>query len=415
MNKKPLKIAVFFLATISLFLIFGFALAARSLEVDYRGLDTQNLDDVDVPLFIKYIYGFFIAGAGITALWNLTQGGIILLTSAGNPEKIKAARDKIVAVFWGIILLLASYLILVNINPQLISLSLTNINLPQVSPTSYPDPDLPSSDLLRRIKDMADIVKTLPDKAKGNAEDIKSLTDKCDCDRTRSLCLCNGGEANASCEAKWCYAGPDAGNDPNLCGGQYPKGAHPCPDAVRIGALQKEIVGWRDIMLYYKTRALAEAKDLNLNVTLVLDKKIAFYNALISREKANEVASPATTNQLERELQKIEQEKQYKTQLIQKLKDLATALTKVEAPTTEIAKLPDQCFSDVGAKCQPSCLTGARYGCHDKLCGCQPDKCSGGNPCPVSEIQNQASQINSLPGEIMGICDQIINIIGQIK
>lgn len=415
MNKKTLKITIFFLATISLFLMFSFAFAARSLEVDYRGLGVKNLEDVDVPLFIKYIYGFLIAGAGITALWNLINSGVIFLTSAGNPEKMKAARDQIVATFWGIILLLASYLILVNINPQLVSLSLPNVNLPQASPIPYPAPDLPSSDLLRRIKDMADMVKTLPDKAKGNAEDIKSLTGKCNCDRTRSLCLCNGGEANASCEAKWCYAGPDTGNDPNLCGGQYSQGAHPCPDAAKIGTLQKEIVGWRDIMLYYRIRALAEVEDLKLNITLVLDKKIAFYNVLIPREETRGVVSPEMISRLERELQKIEQEKQYKTQLIQKLKDLATALAKIEVPASEIARLPDQCFSDVGTKCQPSCLTGNRYGCHDKLCGCQPDKCSGGNPCPVSEIQNQTSKISSLPGEITGICDQIINIIGQIK
>ena len=337
------------------------------------------------------------------------------LTSTGKPENLTKARNQIVSAFWGIILLLASYLILVNINPQLVSFNLPGINLPQVSPVIRPSPGLPSSDLLARIKDMADTIKTLPDKVKKDADDIKSLTDKCNCDRTRSLCLCNGGEANASCEAKWCYAGPDTGNDPNLCGGEYSKGAHPCPDAAKIGVLQKDIVDLRDVMLYYKTRALAEANDLNSNITLVLDKKIAFYSALIAREKTRNVISPAMISRLEQELQKIEQEKQYKIQLIQELKDLATALAKVETPTTEIAKLPDRCFSDIGTKCKPSCLTGNKYGCHDKLCGCQPDKCSGGNPCPVSEIQNQASQINSLPGEITGICDQIINIIGQIK
>lgn len=441
MHKKLLKTIFFSSASLCLLLMSSLALAANKLEVNYPGL---NSDNIDLPSFIKYVYEFFIIGAGVTALWYLIQGGVLYLASAGNPGMMEEAKNQIIAVFWGVILLLASYLILVNINPQLISLNLPGISHPQTSPVTFPTPSLPSSDLLMRLKDMADTIKTLPDKIKKNAEDIKTLTDKCDCARTRSLCLCNGGEANASCEAKWCYVGPSSGNnenstasDQNSAGNdqnfwsdqgtgtgngqdqcnkqQNQTGAHPCPDAVKISSLQKEIVDWRDVILFYKIRALAEAKDLDANITLVLDKKISFYNALISQEQARDIISPAMISRLQQELQKIQQEKQYKTQLIQELKNLATALAKVEAPTTEIAGLPDRCLSDVGTKCKPSCLTGSAYGCHDKLCGCQPDKCSGGNPCPVSEIQNQAGQINSLPGEITGICDKIINITGQIK
>ena len=418
MKEKLLKNAKILLLALYLFLIANSTLAAeRALEVNYpsAGGSAPTTTGVSFPEYVIYIYKFIITAAGVIAFGVLVLAGIRFLTSAGKPENLTKARDQIVAVFWGIILLLASYLILLNINPQLVSFNLPGISLPQVSPIAQPAAELPTSDLLRRLKIMAETIKTLPDKIKQNATEIKSLTDNCNCDRTRSLCLCNDGRPGSSCEAKWCYAGPDMGNDPNLCGGEYSKGAHPCPDIIRIKALQKEIVDWRDVLLYYKIRALAEAEDLNRNITLVLDKKIAFYNELISRLRTMGTIPPEAISRAEKDLQKIQEEKQYKTQLIQKLKDLAAALAKIELPTTEIAKLPDQCFSDVGAKCQPSCLTGDKYGCHDKLCGCQPDKCSGGNPCPVQEIQNQVSKINPLPGEIMGACDQIINIISQIK
>lgn len=413
-----LKNANILFLTLCLFLIANSALAAeRALEVNYpsTGGSAPTTTGVSFPEYVIYIYKFIITAAGVIAFGALLLAGILYLTSAGKPERMKEAKDQMLATFWGIILLLASYLILLNINPQLVSFNLPGISLPQVSPSAQPSTELPTSDLLRRLKTMAETIKTLPEKIKQNADEIKSLTDKCNCDRTRSLCLCNDGRPGSSCEAKWCYAGPDMGNDPNLCGGEYSKGAHPCPDIIRIKALQKEIVDWRDILLYYRIRALAEAEDLNRNITLVLDKKIAFYNELIPRLRTMGTIPPQIISLAEKDLQKVQEEKQYKTQLIQKLKDLAAALAKVELPTTEIAKLPGQCFSDVGTKCQPSCIAGNKYGCHDKLCGCQPDKCSGGNPCPVQEIQSQVGKINPLPGEITGACDQIINIISQIK
>jgi hypothetical protein len=435
MKERLLKNAKILLLALYLFLIANSTLAAeRALEVNYpsAGGSAPTTTGVSFPEYVIYIYKFIITAAGVIAFGVLVLAGIRFLTSAGKPENLTKARDQIVSAFWGIILLLASYLILSTINPQLVLFNLPGISLPQISPAPQPIAELPTSDLLRRLKTMAEAIKVIPDKIKENATEIKLLTgdDKCNCDRTRSLCLCNGGAPGSSCEAKWCYAGPDMGNDPNLCGGEYSKGAHPCPDIIRIKALQKEIVDWRDVLLYYKTRALAEAEDLNRNITLVLDKKIAFYNELISRLRTMGTIPLEAISRAEKDLQKIQEEKQYKTQLIQKLKDLAAALAKVELPTTEIAKLPDRCLSDINlattlaeagapatkiAKCKPSCLAGGKYGCHDKLCGCQPDKCSGGNPCPVEEIKKQVSKINPLPGEIMGACDQIINIINQIK
>jgi hypothetical protein len=70
---------------------------------------------VDIYRFSLYIGGFLALGA-------IVWGAIEWTTSGGNPSKLAEAKDRIMSAIYGLILLLAAYLILFTINPDLVTL-----------------------------------------------------------------------------------------------------------------------------------------------------------------------------------------------------------------------------------------------------------------------------------------------------
>jgi len=128
---------ILFITTIFLFLCFFFipetfieaAFQPKPLEVDYPdipGVPTPSMGG-GISNYVKYIFNFAIWISGFIALAVLIYAGFEYFTSAGNPEKIRDAKDRITAAFLGLVILFGSYLILVNINPQLISFNLESI------------------------------------------------------------------------------------------------------------------------------------------------------------------------------------------------------------------------------------------------------------------------------------------------
>mgnify|MGYP000689848027 CR=1 FL=1 len=109
-----------------------FAFPVLALEVDWPSspLGTTLTDDSNLTDFIQYFYewGLFIGG-GVTLL-ALIIGGILYLTSVGNPAKMKEAKDRIFTALTGLVLLFSIYLILNTINPDL-----TSLTLPSFEPT----------------------------------------------------------------------------------------------------------------------------------------------------------------------------------------------------------------------------------------------------------------------------------------
>ncbi len=118
---------------ISLFLIwivpFYFVEAAvqpRPLEIRYPEIEGFKPETVETltPEYAKYIFNFAIWTSGLIALGVLVYAGFQYLTSAGNPEKVKDAKDRIASALLGLVILFGSYLILITINPQLIQFNL---------------------------------------------------------------------------------------------------------------------------------------------------------------------------------------------------------------------------------------------------------------------------------------------------
>ncbi|MDP2864561.1 MAG: pilin, partial [bacterium] len=94
----------------------------RELEMEYPeigGWRPETVEQAVLPEYIKYIFTFSVAIAGLVAFGALIYGGFRYITSAGAPTAQTEARDQIFAGVIGLVILLSSYLILTTINPQL--------------------------------------------------------------------------------------------------------------------------------------------------------------------------------------------------------------------------------------------------------------------------------------------------------
>jgi hypothetical protein len=138
MLKKKVLILEFIIFLSLISLIFSFVLAAedRELEIKYPAIFGLKPETVKtgLPVYVKYIYNFAIFASGLMALIALILGGIRYLTSAGDPTKLKEAREQISSAFLGIVILLGSYIILTAINPQL-----TLFEFPILGPFGIPE------------------------------------------------------------------------------------------------------------------------------------------------------------------------------------------------------------------------------------------------------------------------------------
>ena len=83
----------------------------------------------DVGDMVQYFYEWAIGLGGIATFVALVWGGFLYITSMGRPEAMKEARSRITSAFFGLILLLSSWLILNTINPDLTTFRRTSYNL----------------------------------------------------------------------------------------------------------------------------------------------------------------------------------------------------------------------------------------------------------------------------------------------
>ena len=91
----------------------------QSLQIPLLGKTVTGLGQ-----YIERVFRFFVSVAGVIAGIMIVYAGFKWLTAAGSPEKISDARRKISDASVGLILVLASYLILQTVNPALVRLQL---------------------------------------------------------------------------------------------------------------------------------------------------------------------------------------------------------------------------------------------------------------------------------------------------
>ena len=93
-------------------------------------LDGSGNYDCPVPWLGEYItgiYNYALAIAGILAALVLMAGGLIWLISGGDASKITQAKELIIGSITGLIILASSYVILIQINPNLVNFKLLSV------------------------------------------------------------------------------------------------------------------------------------------------------------------------------------------------------------------------------------------------------------------------------------------------
>lgn len=60
---------------------------------------------------VNRVMGFFVPFVGIILTFTFVWAGYDLLTSGGNPEKVKSAKAKLTTAIIGVIILVSSFLI----------------------------------------------------------------------------------------------------------------------------------------------------------------------------------------------------------------------------------------------------------------------------------------------------------------
>lgn len=102
---------------------------AITLNLDYPefgGVDLNRKDDQGLDRLAKWLYTGIVIISGLAAFVMLVWGGITWMSSAGSPTAISDAKDRIQKALLGLLLVLASFLILQVINPEL-----TVLNIPK--------------------------------------------------------------------------------------------------------------------------------------------------------------------------------------------------------------------------------------------------------------------------------------------
>lgn len=85
--------------------------------------DNQNINEI-----VAWLYYFIVSISGISAFVMLIKGGFMWLSSAGNPSVLGEAKDIMTSAILGLIIVLASFLILQVINPELTTLKIESLS-----------------------------------------------------------------------------------------------------------------------------------------------------------------------------------------------------------------------------------------------------------------------------------------------
>jgi len=122
---------VFLIKYLSLILLVLFLFLptfSSALELTYPEIMGIRIElDMDMNRLVAWFYYFIVGISGLAAFLMLVWGGFIWLTSIGSPAKISDAKETINSAVIGLIIILASVLILKVINPDLITLNLPGL------------------------------------------------------------------------------------------------------------------------------------------------------------------------------------------------------------------------------------------------------------------------------------------------
>jgi hypothetical protein len=121
---KKILFLIFFVAFfVSPLLAFGDDSYDPNLEIEYPGMESATDETEQVGTYVAYLFDFGVMIVGLILFGALIYGGFVFMTSAGDPGRRSEAKRKIIAAFLGTILLLGFYVLINEINPDLLQVS----------------------------------------------------------------------------------------------------------------------------------------------------------------------------------------------------------------------------------------------------------------------------------------------------
>ncbi|MBP7811358.1 MAG: hypothetical protein KA054_00740 [Candidatus Moranbacteria bacterium] len=104
----------------------------------------------NLPSYVQAVLNAAMIIIVISAVFMISVGGFLYLTSAGNTSRAGQAKGIITDAILGLILALVAYLVLYIINPDLVTLRLSSLSTSTIpassSPTGTAVPEVPSGD-----------------------------------------------------------------------------------------------------------------------------------------------------------------------------------------------------------------------------------------------------------------------------
>ena len=436
MKKKLLLLLIAAALTITPILAF----AQTGLEIDYPETSQGETPIAAGPTafsqYIKYIYNISFGISGIIAFLAILYAGMLYLTSAGDPSKIREAKDRIFSAFLGVFILLISYILLVIINPGLTMLILPDLGNLGITSLEEELADDSKSGTLGTVKEIGAMGKLIAEGIEDAASYIASSSLTCNCIFARSLCLCTGGEEGDTCEPQTCYTGSDGGG-------------HPCDNYKQIKEREGLIMLWLDELIYYQNRAVGtdflqnnvvdnifqeininnitnilsplnllgiggEAERLQKDLDKTLSPTLDYYNKFILTQTDQRIIDILLEKQA-----RITREAELVAGLRNKLIAFAILVDQLKDSVQNISELMDECALNVQDQCKPFCIYQMGGGvagtaCHDTYLGCQ-STCIGLDPCPVFDVWFNYGFIDLLQGQIVDIAEDITEDVDKIR
>ena len=142
--KRFLHILIILSLLLPIFIANWRVLAQEKLEVDYPdlpGTDTPESAKTPITTYFKYIYNWLIIIAGLLTFVLLVWGGIQYVFSSGMPALMADAKSQILNALLGLVVILASWLLLNTLNPRLLLLDLRDLK--PIEETEIVIPELP--------------------------------------------------------------------------------------------------------------------------------------------------------------------------------------------------------------------------------------------------------------------------------
>jgi hypothetical protein len=322
---------------------------AQGLEISYPRISGVQPARASPYLYTLYVFYFALGFVGILAFISLVFSGLQYVSSAGDPEVKKRAKERIWAALFGILILAFVIIILRTVKPEnlfLREVTFPTVNVGVVFPTSPESGGMrdPLEHIHRTAQDMILALQLGLNNLIGN---FKDLLKNCTCGNARSLCNYDG----KSCSPLKCTGDPCLNRD--------------------------------------KIRGAEIAFKLKI-------EEILFYGRLLEDAKENlklEILSIQPKNDIEAALLKTKLDALKK--LIEELKPL---LEKLKQQVLDLAPIGREC-KDPATECNGSCelSSGDPPKCEAKNCEPQDKEL-----CPMDQLNSLTNEINTTISDLMG-------------